>query len=94
LGGGFYWSPVVEDLVDAGIPIPSPDEVPREWLQQVVDDTASCPFRAVDVARTSTGDWIVVELNDGQMAGLSCVPLAGLYQRLFGAVSTHRHSTS
>jgi hypothetical protein len=28
-------------------------------------------FYAVDVAQTVAGDWIVIELNDGQMSGLS-----------------------
>lgn len=25
----------------------------------------------IDVAQTESGDWIVIELNDGQMSGLS-----------------------
>ena len=31
------------------------------------------PYRgnAIDVAQTESGEWIVVELNDGQMSGLS-----------------------
>lgn len=28
-------------------------------------------FYVVDVAQTESGDWLVVELNEGQMSGLS-----------------------
>lgn len=68
LSGGYYWSSHVEDLEE----VPSPFEVPREFLQKVIyriGDKAD--FYAIDVAQTESGDWIVVELNDGQMSGLS-----------------------
>ena len=87
LAGGFYWASVVDDLEDAGTEIPSVDEVPRDWLQSIVEKTVACPFRVIDVARTATGGWVVVELNDGQMSGLSCVPPAGLYQAMAAAMT-------
>lgn len=34
---------------------------------------------ALDVARTAAGDWIVIEINDGQRAGLSEVLAGDLY---------------
>lgn len=39
-------------------------------------------FVVVDVAETAKGEWIVIELNDGQMSGLSCIPPKRFYQRL------------
>lgn len=66
--GAFYWSNYVDDLPE----VPNVDLVPREFLREVlrrIGDRA--PFVVVDVAQTATGEWIVVELNDGQMSGLS-----------------------
>lgn len=39
-------------------------------------------FYAIDVARTENGDWIVIEINDGQMSGLSMNDPDILYRRL------------
>jgi len=68
LCGAFYWSNSVEDIPV----VPSIDEVPKAFLQKVldaVDDKIN--FYVVDVAETETGDWIVIELNDGSQSGLS-----------------------
>ena len=45
-----------------------------------VGDRAS--FYVVDIAKTQSGEWIVIELNDGQMSGLSCNDPKLLYSRL------------
>ena len=37
-------------------------------------------------ARTGAGDWIVVELNDGQQSGLSAVDPEDLYRALRAAL--------
>lgn len=69
LSGAFYWSNAVEDL---GVPVPSVDEVPPSLLASVIEKIAPhATFFVVDVAQTADGDWIVVELNDGQQSGLS-----------------------
>ena len=39
-------------------------------------------FYAVDVALTSDGEWIVIELNDGCLSGLSANNPDVLYQKL------------
>jgi hypothetical protein len=76
LSGGFYWSSHVEDIQDRGIKI-DPSEVPQEFLQKVmwkILTTEICDppdYYVIDVAKTESGEWIVVELNDGQMSGLS-----------------------
>jgi len=68
LSGGFYWSNHVENLSE----VPSPSMVPQDFLQKVIDKVGNnANFFVVDVAKTQSGDWIVVELNDGQMSGLS-----------------------
>lgn len=68
VSGGFYWSSHVGDLSS----VPSPSQVPQEFLQKVIDQVKDkVNFFVMDVAKTQSGDWIVVELNDGQMSGLS-----------------------
>lgn len=65
---GFYWSSHVEDLESP----PDPNEVPRSFLQEVIDRIGdSACFYTIDVAQTEDDKWIVIELNDGQQAGLS-----------------------
>ncbi len=68
LSGGFYWSSHIEDIAD----IPSHEEVPYEFVKQIVEtiDT-KCDFYTIDIAITEQNQPILIELNDGQMAGLS-----------------------
>lgn len=68
LSGGFYWSTFVDELKN----VPNPNMVPRGFLQEAIDRVKeNVNFFAIDVALTQSGNWIVVELNDGQMSGLS-----------------------
>lgn len=77
LSGGFYWSSHYDDLCEKGMVL-NPDEVPRDFLNTIIDkiqNTELCfpppNYYVIDVAKTDRGDWIVIELNDGQMSGLS-----------------------
>lgn len=72
LSVGYYWSSHVEELAT----VPSTSEVPMEWLQPIIDTLSKhTTFYVIDVAKTQNGNWIVIELNDGQMSGLSeCDP--------------------
>jgi hypothetical protein len=68
LSGGFYWSSCIEDVGN----IPVHTEVPRSFLNEVIERIGNnARFYALDVAQKETGEWMVVELNDGQMSGLS-----------------------
>jgi hypothetical protein len=81
LAGGFYWSshadaPEVAAFLDPG-------RVPPALLAEVVErvgDNAS--FYTIDVAERADGGFVVIELNEGQMAGLSCVDPEALYSAL------------
>lgn len=65
LTGGFYWSNQVENP-------PSPEEVPKDFLKKAIEILSSkVRFFVLDVAQTQSGDWIVIEVNDGQQSGLS-----------------------
>ena len=83
LCGAFYWASHTADLAE----IPSVEEVPGSFLNRVIHrigDMAN--FYVVDVAQTATGEWIVIELNDGQMSGLSCNTAEDLYNSLANAL--------
>ncbi len=68
LCGSFYWSSHIEEID----PPPDINEVPESFLKEVmarIGDNVS--FYVIDVAQTEEGKWIVIELNDGMMSGLS-----------------------
>jgi hypothetical protein len=79
LTGGYYWSSF-DDVVPTP---PSVEEVPMEFLGAVIERIKkNVRFVVIDVAQTAAGDWIVIELNDGQMSGLSGNSPAALYRGL------------
>lgn len=60
------------------------NEVPKEFIQEVIEKIGDeVPFYVVDVAKTDEGNWIVIELNDGQMSGLSANPPKIFYKNLY-----------
>lgn len=72
LSGAYYWSSHVDDFKDFDMMIPNVQDVPMDWLQTVIDLIKDkINFFVIDVAETESGGWIVVELNDGSMSGLS-----------------------
>jgi len=79
LCGGFYWSGYLDDIEEEV----SADFVPRDFLQKVIGQVSQyVRFFVVDVARTAKGDWLVIELNDGQQSGLSAIEPNDLYRSL------------
>jgi hypothetical protein len=79
VSGAFYWQSFADDID----PLPQFSEVPRDWLDPIIKIVAQkIRFFVIDVARTEAGDWIVVELNDGQQSGLSCINGDVFYGRL------------
>lgn len=80
LSGAFYWSSHTEEVQEVGWQ-PNPHDVPKEFLAEVLRRIkGKVPFVVIDVARTQEGNWIVIELNDGQMSGLSDNNPTVLYQ--------------
>jgi hypothetical protein len=68
VSSGFYWSSHVDQLEK----VPNPSQVPQEFIQKVIDRVKDkVNFFVMDIAKTQSGEWIVIELNDGQMSGLS-----------------------
>jgi len=67
VSGGYYWSSNLGQLKE----VPSPTVVPQEFLQKAINMVKNnIPFFVIDVVQTESGDWLVVDLNDGQMAEL------------------------
>lgn len=78
MAGGFYWSSE-EDMSPSDLTHP-----PQDVLDYAVKAASKIdvPFLVVDVGRKVNGDPIVIELNDGQMSGLSCCDPHELYGNL------------
>ena len=68
LSGGYYWSSHVSELPE----VPKISEVPTEFLNKITNIISDhSNFYVIDVAETESGEWIVIELNDGSCSGLS-----------------------
>lgn len=78
LSYGYYWS-IAENLLE-------PEKLPQEALktaQKIANIAANyVNFFVLDIAETLDGNWILIELNDGQMAGLSENDPEKLYKKL------------
>lgn len=79
ISGGYYWQNYVDELFHP----PEPSQVPQDFLDKVIERVGNnSNFYVIDVAQTLSGDWIVIELNDGQQSGLSCNDPEVLYNNL------------
>jgi hypothetical protein len=80
VAGGFYWS-----SADAGI-LRRHRDVPEDAMLfacKVASVAARhANFFVLDVAKTQEGQWILIEVNDGQMSGLSEIDPEAFYKRL------------
>lgn len=80
IGWSFYWANHREYLDTSyggwhreGLR-PSEKHSMNTFVRKVVDKLkGKIPFYVVDVAKTQSGEWILIELNDGTMSGLSCI---------------------
>lgn len=87
LCGAYYWSGHL-DVIGYE---PTPSEKTVAFVGDVARRIARrIPCVVIDVAVTETGENIVVELNDFQMAGLSCIRPETLYASLADALTQER----
>lgn len=82
---GFYWSTLddhsvidADDFTRRGLPV-------AKQAAKAVSEFAQ--FFVVDAAEDYTGRWWVVEINDGQMSGLSTIPEDRFYRNLKSVLS-------
>lgn len=80
VASGFYWANWIDELEDR-FPDRDWNSTPDPGLNLALDaaDTLGYPFVAVDVASAS-GQWMVVEVNDGNMSGLCCIDPIEFYR--------------
>lgn len=74
---GYYWSQADKadqyQIPDGGL----------KFAQEIANDVQHhVQFFVLDIAKTQSGDWILVEINDGQMSGLSMCDPSELYRNL------------
>lgn len=80
LSGAYYWSEHFDLLDNHDL---TPDHVPQEWLAEIAEKVATrSTFFVLDIGRTATGDWRLIEINDAQMSGLSLNDPDVLYKNL------------
>jgi hypothetical protein len=80
IGSGFYWADNL-DLMPRNLNVAESFPLVNQVIQRI-----NIPFFVVDTAKTVEGDWIVIELNDAQMSGLSDVNGVSLYNSIKDAV--------
>lgn len=85
VSGGYYWASHYEDVQAIVDPeLLAPWKVSASFLLDAIAKVKdNIPFFAIDVAETESGDWIVIELNDGQQSGLSMNSPYVLYKNLW-----------
>ena len=83
LAAGYYWKASHPDSEERADFAPEALRVARR-AAEIVGEYAT--FFVLDVAETEKGDWIVIEVNDGQMSGLCGCSAEHLYQSLRDAL--------
>lgn len=90
---GYYWANASEEVIERALtsealmPEGAPSgviELVKKVVYRVEGDKGVLKDACyvVDVAKTKQGEWKVVELNDGQMSGLSYIPEDRFYGEL------------
>lgn len=82
LGAAYYWS--CAENVD----LPVPPEALAKAQECAGIAAKRCRFFVLDVAQTESGDWILIEVNDGQQSGLSEIEPGAFYGRLAEVAAT------
>lgn len=77
ISSGFYWS-----ILEKREHFSAPDDAISLVKRAIEKIPSWVRFVVIDVAETEDGDWIVIELNDGQMSGLSFNDPKKLYSNL------------
>lgn len=89
VSGGFYWSSHVNDIKS----IPFIDTVLYYFVDKVANLIGDrCNFYTIDIGITEEGNPIVIELNDGQMAGLSENDPFVMYKNLKDIINAKNNS--
>lgn len=75
---GYYW--------EIAYNIKNKEELPPEaimFAKKIASILSNkINFFSIDIARKEDGDWVLVEANDGQQSGLSCIEPSSFYNNL------------
>jgi hypothetical protein len=74
---GYYWSN--SDCIEEATIDDNVVKLVNSWAKVVSQHTN---FFVLDVAQTEAGNWILIEINDAQMSGLSEIPADRFYENL------------
>lgn len=88
LASGYYWSNAEDTslgvLTDEGLQL-------ADAIAKIASQHNN--FFAMDIAETEAGGWTLIELNSGEMAGVSCVSSDLLYSALSRVISAESRPT-
>lgn len=76
MGSGFYWSQQKTEIAPSFV---GSEKIVKETLEDIGN---RAKFVAIDVAELESGEWKVIELNDGNMSGLCGVNAETLWQNI------------
>ena len=83
---GYYWHAFEEDLKIHGYEVPLARDIPTSFVEEIIQRVYAYGrdpmFYVVDIGEDINGRWWVIELNDGQMSGLSANDPEVLYKKL------------
>lgn len=89
---GYYWTSL-DDLSKAEQAKPDFEEFGLPFAKKVAHFIAeNTNFFVLDIAKTASGKWILVEVNDGQMSGLSDIPAERFYLNLKSQIADWKGS--
>lgn len=81
VSAGYYWS-IAEDAEERNKGIP---QEAMEQAQDIADEISKNQYAeayVLDLAQTEEGNWILIEINDLQMSGLSMIDPSSFYPSL------------
>lgn len=80
---GFYWQNYVDDLEPKDVELKSSKKL-NSFLEKVMSRLNDyLTFYCVDIGLTTENKWVVIEINDATMAGLSCIDPKEFYKNLY-----------
>jgi len=83
ISGGYYWASFYDELLKTHKNELSIENIPKDFLNEAIRRVKdNIRFFAIDVAQKIDGNWIIIEINDGQMSGLCMNEPQILYENL------------
>jgi hypothetical protein len=84
----YYWGTYLEDIEEKGIKYDIPLFETIEKFVKKIGDKSN--FYSLDIAQKENGEWIVIELNEGQQSGLNGINPLKFYTALKKILDTEK----